>query len=193
MFISYAPFLFYRLNGGIHRISFVYYSFRFHSFSEVRSQNKSQNLPSVFFFFFFFLYIFIFFTFFFLFGHSSKPSSFCTLLYRAYSHTHTIIHVHAHTRTRFPPILHTYNTFFRLHYLSYTLSYSLSLSFSRSFLLSPIYYTVSLLLHLSFSLEEKRAMSDKPSHMNAYTTHISILNQYGNSKFGEFLGAFLRQ
>lgn len=96
--------------------------------SEVRSQNKSQNLPSVF-------YIFIFLTFFFLFGHSSKPSFFCTSLYRAYSQTHTIIHAHAHTRTRFLPILHTYNTFFRLHYLSYILSLSLSLSFSYSFLI----------------------------------------------------------
>ena len=192
MFISYAPFLFYRLNGGIHRISFVYYSFRFHSFSEVRSQNKSQNLPSVFFFFFFF-YIYLsslLFSSFLVTLLNHLPSvHYCTERTRIRTQSYMCMHTHVHAFL--PSCIHIIHSFVYTIFL--TLFRTFSLSFSRSLLLSPIYYTVSLLLHLSFSLEEKRAMSDKPSHMNAYTTHISILNQYGNSKFGEFLGALLRQ
>lgn len=131
LFISYAPFFFYRLNGGIHRIFFVYYSFRFHSFQKFdhKINHKICHL--------FFIYLSS--LLFFLFGHSSKPSSFCTLLYRAYSQTHTIIHVHAHTR--FLPILHTYNTFFRLHSIFLTLFRTLSLALS---------YFLLILLSLSY-------------------------------------------
>lgn len=154
--------------------------------SEVRSQNKSQNLPSVF-------YIFIFLTFFFFFflvtllNHLSSVHH-CTE--RTRKRTQSYMRMHTHVHAFFPSYIHIIHSFVYTIFL--TLFRTLSFSFALFLLLSPN-ITVSLLLHLSFSLEEKRAMSDKPSHMNAYTTHISILNQYGNSKFGEFLGALLRQ
>lgn len=161
-------------------------SFPFPFFSEIRSQNKSQNLPSVF-------YIFIFLTFF-LFGHSSNhlPSvHYCTERTRKRTQSYMCMHTHVHAF--FPSCIHIIHSFIYTIFLTLFRALSLFLSVALALSYSLLILLSLSLLHLSFSLEEKRAMSDKPSHMNAYTTHISILNQYGNSKFGEFLGALLRQ
>ena len=150
MFISYAPFLFYRLNGGIHRISFVYYSFRFHSFSEVRSQNKSQNLPSVFFFFFFFFYIYLsslLFSSFLVTLLNHLPSvHYCTERTRIRTQSYMCMHTHVHA---FLPscirIIHSFvYTIFLTLFRTLSLSLSLALSYSLLYIILSLSYFIYL-------------------------------------------------
>lgn len=174
------------MNGGIHRIFFVYYPFRFHSFQ--RFDHKiNRKICHLFF-------IYLSSLLFFLFGHSSNhlPSvHYCTERTRKRTQSYMCMHTHVHAF--FPSCIHIIHSFIYTIFLTLFRALSLFLSVALALSYSLLILLSLSLLHLSFSLEEKRAMSDKPSHMNAYTTHISILNQYGNSKFGEFLGALLRQ